>query len=123
MEKALGFGGFFFRSEDPKGLAAWYAMHLGIAQVPNDYDTPAWQQAAGTTVFAPFDKTTDYFGDDKKQFMLNFRVADLEAMIVQLDAAGIKVKRDPEIHPNGRFARLVDPEGNPIELWQPAPEQ
>ena len=123
MEKVLGFGGLFFRAEDPKALAAWYEAHLGIDPVPDDYDVPGWQQQAGTTVFAPFDKGTDYFGNPEKQFMLNFRVADLNAMIAQLEAAGITVTPDPEIYPNGQFARLSDPEGNPIELWQPTPEQ
>lgn len=121
MQKVLGFGGFFFRAEDPKALAAWYEAHLGVTQVPGDYDTPCWQQEAGSTVFAPFEKVTDYFGNREKQFMLNFRVADLEAMIAQLEAAGIAVRRDPESYPNGKFAWLNDPEGNPIELWEPAP--
>lgn len=120
MEKVLGFGGFFFRADDPKALAAWYDSHLGIAPVPEDYATPGWRQQAGDTVFAPFEKITDYFGNAEKQFMLNFRVRDLEAMIAQLEAAGIEVRRDPETYPNGSFAWLNDPEGNPIELWQPA---
>ncbi len=121
MQKVLGFGGFFFRAEDPKALAEWYETHLGILRVPGDYDTPSWQQEAGSTVFAPFEKVTDYFGNREKQFMLNFRVADLEAMIAQLEAAGIAVRRDPEDYPNGKFAWLNDPEGNPIELWEPTP--
>lgn len=121
MQKVLGFGGFFFRAADPAALAAWYATHLGIDEVPKDYDTTPWTQTAGVTVFAPFAQDTDYFGDPAKQFMLNFRVADLDAMIAQLEAAGIDVRRDPNSpQPNGSFAHLKDPEGNPIELWQPA---
>lgn len=120
MEKVLGFGGFFFRADDPKRLADWYHTHLGIDPVPGDYDTPCWRQTEGETVFAPFERITDYFGDADKQFMLNFRVRDLEAIIAQLEAAGIAVRRDPQTHPNGTFAWLNDPEGNPIELWQPA---
>lgn len=120
MEKVLGFGGFFFRADDPAALAAWYHTHLGIDPPPGDYAKPCWRQAAGETVFAPFERVTDYFGDREKPFMLNFRVADLDAMIAQLEAAGIAVRRDPEVYPNGRFAWLNDPEGNPIELWQPA---
>lgn len=122
MEKVLGFGGFFFRAEDPAALAAWYETHLGVTRVPQDYDQPGWQQEGGATVFAPFEKATAYFGNREKSFMLNFRVADLDAMIAQLEAAGIKVRRDPEQYPNGRFARLNDPEGNPIELWEPEPD-
>lgn len=120
MEKVLGFGGFFFRADNPDALGAWYLAHLGIDRVPGDYDTPCWAQAAGPTVFSPFSKDTDYFGDPDKQFMLNFRVRDLDAMIAQLEAAGIDVARDGETYPNGKFARLHDPEGNPIELWEPA---
>ena len=72
-------------------------------------------------MFAPFEKITDYFGNREKQFMLNFRVRDLDRMIAQLQAAGIDVRMDPASpYPNGRFAWLNDPEGNPIELWEPA---
>lgn len=120
MEKVLGFGGFFFRANDPKALADWYRDRLGIDLVPGDYDTPPWRQQAGETVFAPFDKVSDPIGGGERPFMLNFRVADLDRMIAQLESAGIAVKRDPELYPNGRFAWLTDPEGNPIELWEPA---
>lgn len=120
MEKVLGFGGFFFRAKNPAALAEWYLAHLGVDKVPGNYDTPCWRQEAGETVFAPFEKVTDYFGDREKSFMLNFRVRDLDAMIAQLEAAGVEVRRDPQEHPNGRFAWLNDPEGNPIELWEPA---
>ena len=121
MARVTGFGGFFFRAADPAALAAWYDTHLGIPPVPGDYDTPAWQQEAGPTVFAPFEQVTDYFGNREKQFMLNFRVEDLDGLIARLEGAGIAVRRDPQAHPNGRFAWLNDPEGNPIELWEPAP--
>lgn len=124
MEKVLGIGGLFFRSHDPKALAAWYDKHLGVAPVPTDYNQQPWRQQAGPTAFAPFPQGTSYFGDPTsphpQQWMINFRVANLDAMIAQLRAAGIEVKPDPETYPNGRFARLHDPEGNPIELWQPA---
>lgn len=120
MQKVLGFGGFFFRSQDKAALAKWYADHLGVDPVPVDYETPPWQQQAGATVFAPFDAETDYFGKPAQEWLINFRVADLTAMVTQLEAAGIKVEVDPEIYPNGRFARLNDPEGNPIQLWQEA---
>jgi catechol 2,3-dioxygenase-like lactoylglutathione lyase family enzyme len=118
-QRVTGIGGFFFRAEDPAALSRWYLDHLGIDPVPADYGERSWSQEAGPTVFAPFPKDTDYFGNTGKQWMINLRVADLEAMAAQLRAAGIEVKIDPEIYPNGRFARLYDPEGNPIELWQP----
>jgi predicted enzyme related to lactoylglutathione lyase len=71
------------------------------------------------TAFAPFPESTEYFGDAGKFCMINFRVNNLDAMVVQLRGAGILVEVDPQRYPNGRFARLHDPEGNPIELWEP----
>jgi glyoxylase I family protein len=119
MEKVTGIGGFFFRAKDPKALALWYQQHLGILTIPTKDGETAWQQEAGTTAFTPFPETTKYFGDPQKVWMLNFRVRDVEKMAAQLQAAGIEVKVDPESYSYGRFARLHDPEGNPIELWQP----
>jgi glyoxylase I family protein len=119
MERVEGIGGLFFRSKDPAALAAWYETHLGVTRTPTSYEEEPWTQAAGTTVFAPFPADTDYFGRAEQAWMVNFRVRDLDAMVRQLEAAGIEVKVDPETYPNGRFARLHDPEGNPIELWQP----
>ena len=118
MEKVLGIGGFFFRASDPAALGQWYEKHLGIALVPTGYDQEPWQQAAGPTAFAPFQADTDYFGRAEQSWMINFRVRDLDAMVAQLGAAGIAVEVVTEEYPNGRFARLSDPEGNPIELWQ-----
>jgi glyoxylase I family protein len=120
MEKVAGIGGLFFRAHDPKALGNWYQQHLGIAPTPTSEGETAWQQEAGPTVFSPFPEATKYFGDPSKVWMVNFRVHDIDKMVAQLRAAGIEVK-DPETYPNiGRFARLHDPEGNPIELWQPA---
>jgi predicted enzyme related to lactoylglutathione lyase len=123
MEAVLGIGGLFFRARDPQALGLWYRQHLGIALVPPDYGDPPWHQQAGPTVFAPFEQATQYFGDAAKQWMINFRVANLDAMMAQLTAAGISVTADPQRYPNGRFARLHDPEGNPIELWQAEPPE
>ncbi|MDA4848171.1 VOC family protein [Hoeflea poritis] len=120
MEKVVGIGGLFFRSKDPKALAVWYAEHLGVDEVPQSYEDDCWNQEAGATVFAPFNQDTDYFGRPEQQWMVNFRVRDLDAMVEQLRGSGIEVSVDGETYPNGRFARLHDPEGNPIELWEPA---
>jgi predicted enzyme related to lactoylglutathione lyase len=120
MTKVTGIGGLFFRAKDPAALAAWYETHLGIDPVPDDYDKQSWRQEAGPTMFAPFEETTDYFGRPEQSFMINFRVADLDALVAELRGAGIDVEVDPDDYPNGRFARLADPEGNPIQLWQPA---
>ncbi len=119
MEKVTGIGGLFFRAHDPKALASWYQQHLGIALIPSSYGDSGWQQEAGPTAFAPFEETSNYFGDPQKSWMVNFRVRDLDKMAAQLQAARIAVKIDPGAYVNGRFARLHDPEGNPIELWQP----
>lgn len=120
MEKVSGIGGVFFRADNPALLAEWYQQHLGINPVLPDYEQQPWQQQAGATVFAPFARDTEYFGRASQQWMINFRVSDLDAMVAQLRAAGIEVVEDNEEYPNGRFARLADLEGNPIELWQPA---
>lgn len=116
MHRVEGIGGVFFRARDPKALSAWYETHLGIAGVDG-----IWRPAGGPTVFVPFDHDTDYFGRPEQQWMINFRVADLTAMIDQLGVAGIDVETRPEWDSAiGRFARIHDPEGNPIELWEPS---
>lgn len=115
MERAIGIGGVFFRARDPEALSAWYSRHLGI-----DLSQGAWMQEAGPTVFAPFPEDTDYFPTGK-QWMMNFRVRDLDGLLSELAKAGIaaetRAEWDSEI---GRFARIHDPEGNPIELWEPS---
>jgi predicted enzyme related to lactoylglutathione lyase len=109
----------FFRARDPAALGRWYHEHLGISLTPSSYGELPWLQEAGPTVFSPFPEASDYFGDAKQVWMVNFRVADLDAMTSQLRAAGIAIDVDVQQYPNGRFARLHDPEDNPIELWQP----
>ncbi len=117
-QKVLGIGGLFFRAENPTLLAKWYETNLGVSLVPTSYGQEPWHQEAGPTVFAPFEKNTTYFGRREQGWMVNFRVADLKAMVAQLRAAGVDVE-EPKSYPNGDFARLYDPEGNPIELWEP----
>ncbi len=119
-ERVTGIGGVFFRAHDPKGLAQWYQDHLGVFVTPESSSDPVWNQQAGPTSFTPFPEKTNYFGDAAKQWLINFRVNDLDRMAAQLEAAGTVVKIDPTTYPYGRFARFHDPEGNPVELWQPA---
>lgn len=119
MERVTGIGGLFFRARDPERLAEWYEKNLGVATAPKDYDAQPWRQEAGTTIFAPFRQDTEYLGDWRIQWMINFRVRSLDKMAAQLRANGVKVEVDPETYPNGRFAKLADPEGNPIQLWEP----
>ena len=117
-ESVAGIGGFFFRANDPKALAQWYQDHLGVLITPQKAGDPVWQQQSGPTSFTPFPEKTSYFGDSSKQWMINFRVGNLDRLAAQLQAAGITVKVDATTYPYGRFARLHDPEGNGIELWQ-----
>lgn len=117
MARVTGIGGIFFRARDPDELTSWYQRHLGITQ-PDD---TVWMQEAGPTVFSPFRAETDYFSPDK-QWMLNLRVDDLAALIARLRAEGIAVETRKEWDGDGSygwFARIHDPEGTPIELWQP----
>lgn len=119
MEKVQGVGGIFFRAKDPSGLAEWYSKNLGVNPAPTDLESPPWISTEGVTVFAPFSSDTDYFAEDR-QFMLNFRVGDLDAMLAQLKNAEIEISHETTMEGIGRFARIHDPEGNPIELWEPA---
>ena len=110
-----GIGGLFFRAQDPDALKQWYCERLGVGC--GDYGM--WEQQAGTTVFSPFAADTDYFPADK-QWMINLRVDALDELIEQLRQAGVDVPKVDEMEGVGRFARIHDPEGNPIELWEAA---
>ncbi|WP_395328100.1 VOC family protein [Novosphingobium sp. BL-8H] len=116
---AVGIGGVFFRAREPQALLDWYRTHLGIA-ADNPYQ---WAQQAGPTVFMPFARDTDYFPADR-QWMINFRVTGLDTLLGRLREAGIEVITNPEwdTPETGRFARIHDPEGNPVELWEPPAE-
>jgi glyoxylase I family protein len=117
MKNILGIGGIFFRAKDPVALKKWYVEVLGL--LIEEY---VWQQEAGPTVFEPFALDSDHFPSDK-QWMINFRVSNLKNLMTDLESKGIHVETReewntmPEI---GAFARVYDPEGNPIELWEPA---
>jgi predicted enzyme related to lactoylglutathione lyase len=124
----LGMGGLFFRAKDPDALNGWYREHLGIGAGCNstgegEPDEWFWKVQGGPMVFAPFKESTDYFAADK-QFMMNLRVSDLDSLLEQLNAAGIVIITKPEwdTPETGKFARIHDPEGNAIELWEPPAE-
>ena len=110
-----GIGGLFFRAQDPDALKQWYCEHLGVGC--GDYGM--WEQQAGTTVFSPFVADTSYFPADK-QWMINLRVEGLDELVERLRQAGVDVPKVEEMEGVGRFARIHDPEGNPIELWEAA---
>ena len=117
MERVLGIGGYFMRADDPAALGAWYRDALGLDADENGL----WQQQPGPTVFAAFEADTDYFGSRAQGTMLNFRVRDLDAMLAQLRAKGADVAEEAQdMEGVGRFGWVTDPEGNRIELWQPA---
>lgn len=120
-----GFGGFFFRAQDPKALAEWYARHLAIGPGQDGTGKTSepgwyWQTGAGPVVFEPYREDTGYWPAGKS-FMLNLRVSDLSGLIGSLTKAGIAVETRAEwdTPETGRFARIHDPEGNPVELWEP----
>ena len=117
MERVLGIGGYFVRAADPAALSAWYRDCLGLDADENGL----WRQGTGPTVFAAFESGTDYFGSRAQQTMLNFRVRNLDAMLAQLRAKGADVAEEAQdMEGVGRFGWVTDPEGNRVELWQPA---
>lgn len=118
MEKITGIGGCFFRSKDPDGLANWYEQNFGIKSMSS---TTVWTQDAGPTVFAPFKADSNYF-PTTQSCMFNFRVSDMAAMLAQLEANGVKIDENKQEDSIGKFAWVYDPEGNKIELWEPAQE-
>jgi catechol 2,3-dioxygenase-like lactoylglutathione lyase family enzyme len=120
VERVDGIGGFFFRAKHPEALASWYREHLGIEPPPTSYDGPVWVQREGPTVLAPFPERDESLVLGSGGWGINFRVADLDAIVAQLREAGIDVEIDPQEYPNGRFAQLSDPEGNAIQLWEPS---
>jgi predicted enzyme related to lactoylglutathione lyase len=123
MEKVRGIGGVFFKSRDPDALRRWYQEHLGIAVESWGGARFLWREhdPAGDacTVWSPFHAETDYFAPSTASFMINFRVDDLDAMLAQLRAAGVRVADKIEDGEFGRFGWAFDPEGNKLELWQP----
>jgi catechol 2,3-dioxygenase-like lactoylglutathione lyase family enzyme len=123
----IGMGGFFFRAKDPEGIRLWYREQLGVgagcgSAEGAEPDEWTWHVEAGPLVWAPMAADSDYFSPDK-QVMINLRVRGMDDLLARLAAAGIEIvtKAEWDDAGMGRFARLHDPEGNPIELWEPAP--
>ncbi len=118
MQRVDGIGGVFFKAENPAKLYEWYAQHLGIEQKPGV--GVVFQDSAGAmTVWSIFPKDTKYFGPGPQSFMLNYRVDDLDALLESLRAERVQIDPHREDYPYGRFAWIIDPEGNRIELWEP----
>ena len=124
MKRVTGIGGVFFKSADPKALAKWYKVHLGL-------DVQQWGGAkfrwagpdnptgAGTTAWSPFKADTDYFAPSPAAFMINYRVDDLHALLAALRAEGCQVDDKVDESDYGKFGWVLDPDGNKVELWQP----
>lgn len=124
MARVTGVGGIFFKSKgDPAALAAWYAKHLGLSPEPWGGAILKWPDDTaddgGLTVWTVARGDTKWFSPSDASFMVNYRVDDLDALLSQLRAAGVQVVSGPESHENGKFAWIMDPDGNKLELWQP----
>ncbi|CAN5477801.1 VOC family protein [soil metagenome] len=116
-----GVGGIFFKAKDPKALAAWYRDMLGLPLQPWGgallrYDAP---QHPSVLTWSAFPSTTRYFAPSTGDFMINFAVDDMDALVARLTAAGIEILKRDDADPNGRFAWILDPDGNKVELWEP----
>jgi len=122
-KKVTGIGGIFFKSKDPKMLNEWYYKNLGL--VPNEYgsifefrDTDKPEEK-GYLQWSPFKETTKYFLPSEKDFMINFRVENMEDLVTELIKNGITFTDTVETYDYGKFVHIMDPEGNKIELWEP----
>ena len=119
----IGMGGYFFRARDPEALKEWYRERLGVGggcgtDENGQSNEWVWFHQGGPMVFSPFKADSDYFPAEKSS-MINLRVSDLDGLLADVRAAGIEVTREEAMDGVGRFARVHDPEGNPIELWEP----
>ena len=123
LKRVTGIGGIFFKCKSPKATREWYKTHLGLNT--NPYGTVfEWRQAAdstkkGFTQWSPFNDSTKYFGSPSQKFMINYRVADLEALVKQLEKEGVTIADKIETADYGKFVHIIDLEGNKVELWEP----
>lgn len=121
IKRVTGLGGFFFKTENPNQIKDWYKNHLGIP-VDNYGWTFWWKDKDGndcSTQWSPFEANTSYFQPSEKQFMMNFRVDNLEALLAILKEEGVTIVGEMESYDYGKFGWILDPEGNKIELWEP----
>lgn len=123
MKRVTGIGGIFFKCKDPKALKEWYKTHLGIDV--NEYGaTFDWKQMSdadpkGSLTWSPSPETTSYFEPSARKFMINYTVADLEALVVELKKEGVEILDEIAVYDFGKFVHLLDLEGNKVELWEP----
>jgi len=123
-KKVVGVGGIFFKTKNPQQIKDWYLKHLGFNIDPyggttfeaRSVDNP---KEEANTVWNPFKHDTNYFEPSTKEFMVNYRVEDLEKLLEQLKSEGVEIVGELQVFDYGKFAHIMDPEGNKIELWQP----
>lgn len=126
-KRVTAIGGIFFKSEDPAAIRDWYAKHLGLKT--NEYGTTfEWRHAdnpekKGYSVWSPFKKDTTYFAPSEKEFMLNLRVENLEWLLGELKKEGVEQIGETQVYEYGKFAYIMDPDGNKLELWQSNDEE
>jgi catechol 2,3-dioxygenase-like lactoylglutathione lyase family enzyme len=123
-KRVIGIGGVFFKAEDPQKLYAWYERHLGIEGKPGEGASFPWRRlddpsSETVTAWSIFPRDTSYFNPSPAPFMINYQVEDLDALLEALGAEGVTIDPKREDHDYGRFAWIIDPEGNRIELWEP----
>jgi predicted enzyme related to lactoylglutathione lyase len=124
MKRITGIGGVFFKANDPSKLHEWYEKHLGLKREPGNYTMLRWREAddpekPGTTVWSLFKKDSNYFDPSQSSFMNNYRVENLDALLDLLRQEGVEIDPKREDTEYGRFAWIMDPDGNRIELWEP----
>jgi len=124
MQRVTGLGGLFFKARNPQKLYAWYEKHLGLKREPENGVMFRWREdndrrEPGCTVWSIFPRDTLYFRPSRASFMMNFRVDDLDGLLEALKREGVKIDPRREDYDYGRFAWIMDPEGNRIELWEP----
>lgn len=123
MKRVTGIGGIFFKCEDPDAIKKWYKAHLGIGA--QDWGAMfEWREKdepnrIGTTTWSPFKRDTPYFAPSEKNYMFNYRVENLDALLELLKSEGVEIVGEPQSFEYGKFAWIMDPEGNKIELWEP----
>lgn len=123
MKKVTGIGGIFFKCKDPNKMKEWYQKNLGLNT--NEYGAVfEWHQGAdntkkGFTNWSPFKESTKYFDPSTKDFMINYRVENLEALVAELEKNGVTILDSIETYDYGKFVHVLDAEGNKIELWEP----
>ena len=126
MKKVTGIGGIFFKTKDPEKMKDWYNKNLGL--VTNEYGSVFEFRSShepkkkGYAVWSPFSEDTDYFKPSEKEFMINYRVENIEKLVDELRSSGVTIVDEIETYEYGKFVHILDPENNKIELWEPVDE-